>query len=229
MNPPLQESTIDFTTYTDRQLLSALESINRATYESNYQACKNEIEKRKADGTWCVNGGEEVQDQQSKVLQIEKLIKIFALSQAIGGVFGAIAAILSIGASLISSTFSPVSLMVSSVSLPLFVATTVAASAYWNGSKEKLALWKTLLKLQVPSFSIFGFKYDFYAGIRLLVGIDDGWFSWIFNVGATTAHSMSFHADAPFYFTMNLVALLVLYQLHRLEKYEKSPSEENIV
>lgn len=45
---------INFTTYPDSELEASLFRINRFEYEPNYQACLQEINRRKADGVWAI-------------------------------------------------------------------------------------------------------------------------------------------------------------------------------
>lgn len=214
------EPTIDFSTYTDKQLLASLSSINQDKFEHNYLACKNEIEKRKGNGTWGINDAKE---KQESLFKIHKIVKVFALVQAIGGVLGIGKCLYSYGPHLFTGEVSFINWIIFLIALSLFAFTSFVAWKYWRTQKDHNGLWRLMIGLQVPAFCIRGFSYEFYSGFNVLLGYGGQNF-WI-NAAVDSSASLFWNENAPFALYVNIGALILLGLLTKVELFDRKPAQ----
>lgn len=214
------EPTIDFSTCSDKQLLSSLSSINRDKFEHNYVACKNEIEKRRTNGTWGINDAKE---EQESILKSRKIVKIFALIQAIGGVLGIGNYLYMYGPHLFTGEVSLINWILLLVVLFLFAFTTFVSWKYWRTQKDHNGLWRLMIGLQVPAFCIRGFGYEFYSGFKVPVGYAGEQFGINASLGSNAA--LFWNTNAPFALSLNIGALILLGLLTKAEMPDKNPAK----
>lgn len=205
---PTLASTIDFSNYSDEQLENSLASINRDKFEQNYLACLAEIQKRKSENRWKII---DVEAAKAKLQKIQKITRGLALMQALGGLLGIFNYINSYGPSVLDGKVPPFTIIIIMILICLFALTTWAAWRYWKHQQDQHSLWRTLIYLQIPSFSIGGLGYGFYSGFTAPLGFDGVRFGITATLGSNAALVWNPQV-AAFHFTINLgaIALLVL-------------------
>lgn len=218
--PMATEPTIDFSTYPDKQLLASLSSINRDKFEHNYVACKSEIEKRKANGTWGINDAKE---EQESIFKARKIVKIFALIQAIGGVLGIGNYLYMYGPHLFTGEVSLINWILLLIVISLFAFNSFVSWKYWRTQKDHNGLWRLMIGLQVPAFCIRGFGYEFYSGFKVPLGYGGQNFGINASLGSNA--SLFWNDNAPFAFYVNIGALILLGLLTKAELFDKNPAK----
>jgi hypothetical protein len=79
-----------------------------------------------------------------------------------------------------------------------------------------------MISLQVPSFCISGFGYEFYCGFKIPVGIANGQFGISASFGSNIA--LFWNEGAPFSLSVNIAALILLALLTKAELFDsKTP------
>lgn len=214
------EPTIDFSTYPDKQLLLSLSSIDRDKFEQNYLACKNEIEKRKANGTW---GIDDAKEEKESILKSRKIVKIMALVQAIGGVLGIGNYLFVYGPHLFTGEVSIINWVILLIVLSLFAFTSFVAWKYWRTQKDNNGLWRLMIGIQVPAFCIRGFGYEFYSGFKVPLGYAVDQFGINASLGSSAA--LFWNNNAPFALSVNIGALILLGMLTKSELLDNSPAK----
>jgi hypothetical protein len=84
--------------------------------------------------------------------------------------------------------------------------------------------------LQIVSFSIFGFAFQYVSGIHLSIGLDlTDSFNFIFNVGISSWQITVNGDSQALGFSFNLVALFLIFWIEKLKsKMEKEQIEKQI-
>lgn len=186
-------------------------TINRHNYEQNYLACLAEIEKRKSDGRWTAN---EKKATQNSLVKIKKLVRILAILQAIGGIVGIYTLITTFGTQILNSNPGISNIFIFILILIFFVATSWAGWRYWKDELDWHGLWRILLFLQIPAFSIGGFGYEFYSGFAIMVGVIGDRF--VLNPMVSSCAAIVLQSEATFKITINFAAVILLVLLNHV-------------
>ena len=200
---------IDFSTYSNEQLEHSLASINREKFEENYAACSAEIQNRKDEGRWKFVDTEAESAKAKKTL---KITRVLALIQSIGGVIGILHYIYQLGPLLIRGELPLITIAMALVLIALLGLTTWSGWRFWKDQSDWKGLWRTLLFLQIPSFSIGGLSYEFYSGFKAPLGLSGERFGLSTEIG-TNAALLWGSESSVFHFTINLAAILTLILL----------------
>jgi hypothetical protein len=208
-----QTPSIDFSTYSDEQLESALLTINRYKFEQNYLACCSEIEKRKAEGLWQINSAKK---KQKSILQIRKWVRVAALAQAIGGVYGIGTYLYTYGPRLVGGKIPTITSILVFISIAMFAATVWAAWKYWKTEQDKNGLWRLSLVLQIPVFNLSGFLYEFYSGFTAPLGEAGKNIAIKANLGSSLVLAWDPQNTTPF-LMVNLAAIALLVLLSQIK------------
>ena len=211
---------IDFSKYSNQQILLSLSSINKEKFEHNYLACQNEIEKRKANGNWKLV--EKKADPES-TFKVRKIVKAFALIQAIGGVLGVGNYLYIYGPHLFTGEISLINWILLLIVISLFAFNSFVAWKYWRTQKDHNGLWRLMIGLQVPALCIRGFGYEFYSGFKVPLGYGGQNFGIKASLGSNA--SIFWNDNAPFAFYVNIGALILLGLLTKAELSDKNPTK----
>jgi len=212
------DSTIvDFSKYSDEQLEASLKIINRDKFEQNYLNCCAEIEKRKIEGVWNPNAADKSKkNSRNQSIKDIKVLRLFAIVQGVGALIGAIRYLVKYGPEILTGNIQlATSLIIIFISSVLFVLA-FAAWKYLKTNHDWKGLWRTLLWLQIPAFTLGGFAYGFHAGFGVPLGLKDEQFGITADIG-TDLTLLWTNQTTNLHFTVNLAAIAILVLLSRAE------------
>lgn len=207
--------------YSDSQLLLSLSAINRNKFEQNYIACKNEIEKRKANGVWGISEADTVLKDKELLLKFRKILKVLALLQTLGGILGVGQGVYTfVNYLFFEDKLQGIDLIWLTIVTLLFTFTTFTAWNYWRTQSLKNSFLQIMIALQIPAFSVYGFGYEFFSGFKLPIGYAN---SQIFStVFLGSDFNLLWGTQAPLAFSVNVGALIFLVLLSKTEDLEKT-------
>ena len=102
----------------------------------------------------------------------------------------------------------------------IFGLTSFVAWKYWKTERDWKGLWKILIGLQIPAFSISGLSYEFYSGLKFQIGVG---IKQTVNamLGSNFLLVWNPH-NTVFQFALNIGALILLVLLIKLEDMKRA-------